>query len=73
MAHSRLHIICGNCGERNNAKFHIDMEGHDISDEDLKFEPAVFIVCNNCTTLHDLSDFIDDEARSDADLPTSKK
>lgn len=62
MAHSRLHIICGNCGERNNAKFRINPEGHDISDDELKFEPAVFIICNNCATLHDLSDFIKEEA-----------
>lgn len=65
MVHSRLHVICGNCGALNDAKFHIDPEGHDISDDEPKFEPAVFIVCNNCATLHDLSDFIEYENESD--------
>lgn len=63
MVHSRLHVICGNCGALNDAKFHIDPEGHDISSGDeSKFEPTVFITCNNCDTLHDLSDFIKNEA-----------
>lgn len=64
MVHSKLHVICGNCGALNDAQFHIDPEGHDVSDDKEKFEPAVFIVCKNCTTLHDLSDFIEQEAES---------
>lgn len=58
MANSRLHIICGNCGCNDEFKFKIEPEGHDISSDKPEFEPAVFIVCQNCATLHDLSDFI---------------
>ena len=58
MAHSRLHIICGNCGCDSEFTFRIDPEGHDISGFCTEFEPAVFIKCGNCATLHDLSDFI---------------
>ncbi len=58
MAHSRLHIICGNCGCNDEFEFVIDPEGHDISNEEVEFEPAVFISCKNCATLHDLSDFV---------------
>ena len=61
MAHSRLHIICGNCGCDNDFIFRIDPEGHDISAGCTEFEPAVFIKCLNCATLHDLSDFITEE------------
>jgi predicted nucleic-acid-binding Zn-ribbon protein len=59
MAHSRLHIICGNCGCKDMFEYKIHPEGHDITDnEGVKFKPAVFITCRNCATLHDLEDFI---------------
>ena len=57
MAHARLHIICGNCGG-TEMEFEIDPKGHDISDEEEKFEPAVFIKCKICSTLHDLDDTV---------------
>ncbi|CAH7376515.1 conserved hypothetical protein [Vibrio chagasii] len=62
MALSKLHIICGNCGCNDEFKFEIVPDGHDISDTEPKFKPAVFITCRNCTTLHDLSDFIEEKA-----------
>ncbi len=58
MAHSRLHIICGNWGCNDEMEYYIDPEGHDISNEEIQFKPAVFIICNNCGTLHDLEDFV---------------
>lgn len=56
MAHAKLHLICGNCGCNDMWEFKIDETGHDITDTEPKFEPAVFLSCKNCTTLHDLSD-----------------
>ncbi|HET8688490.1 MAG TPA: hypothetical protein VFM18_17905 [Methanosarcina sp.] len=56
MAHSRLHIICGNCGSNKDFEFEIDPNGHDYGEGG--FRPAVFISCMNCGTLHDLSDHV---------------
>lgn len=61
MARARLHIICGNCGCNDMLRFKIEPEGHDMSDEEVTFEPAVFITCENCGTLHDLSTTINEE------------
>ena len=55
MARSRLHIICGNCGCNDMFKFEIDPKGHDLSDEKEEFEPAIWVKCENCSTIHDLS------------------
>ena len=56
MVMARLHVICGNCGApAENMDFKIDPEGHDVTDEEIEFKPAVFISCNNCATIHDLS------------------
>lgn len=56
MAHAKLHMICGNCGCNDDFKFTIDPKGHDITKDVPEFEPAVYISCRNCGTLHDLSD-----------------
>ena len=63
MANSKLHIICGNCGSNDDLMFRIVKDGHDITTfaNEPEFEPAVFITCRNCSTLHDLSDTIDVE------------
>lgn len=63
MARARLHIICGNCGCNTEFKYHIDPEGRDVTEEEVKFEPEVYIHCKNCCTLHVLSDTIDEEER----------
>ena len=55
MARARLYIICGNCGCNDEFEYRI------IKDGQYKGEtrtPAVNIICNNCMTLHDLSDTI---------------
>lgn len=57
MAHAKLHVICGNCGG-TEFSFTINPKGHDITDTEEKYEPAVFISCENCSTLHDLSDTV---------------
>lgn len=56
MARARLHIICGNCGCCDEFEFKIEPKGHDLTDIVEEFEPAVFIRCDNCSTIHDLSD-----------------
>ena len=61
MAKSKLHIICGTCGCNDMLSFKIDPKGHDVTDIEPCFKPAVFIACGNCSTLHDLSDFISDK------------
>lgn len=60
MVMARLHIICGNCGCNDEFGFQIDPLGHDVTDVDVKFDPAVWISCNNCSTIHDLSETIKD-------------
>ena len=55
MARGRLHIICGNCGCKDEFRFKIEPEGKDI---DGVLSPAVFIRCDNCATLTSLDDFI---------------
>lgn len=51
MANAKLHIICGNCGCNDSFFYEIDEKGQDFGTH---FEPSVFIVCKNCSTLHDL-------------------
>lgn len=51
MVNARLHIICGNCGCSDMFSFRIDPKGKDIDGE---LSPAVYILCDNCTTLHAL-------------------
>lgn len=64
MVRARLHIICGNCGCNDELIFKIDQHGHDMTGhdgtDDEKYEPAVCISCGNCSTLHDLSDTIEE-------------
>lgn len=55
MAGARLHIICGNCGCNDKLTFQVVPDGTDVSDEQPKFRPAVWIRCGNCATLHDLA------------------
>ncbi len=57
-----LHVICGNCGCNDEFEFQIDPKGHDVSGTETKFLPAVFIKCRNCSTIHDLSDTIQEKA-----------
>lgn len=58
MTRARLHIICGNCGCNDRFQFSIDPQGHDVTDLEPAFEPAVFVTCGNCSTVHDLSDTV---------------
>lgn len=56
MAHARLHIICGNCGCNNMFEHEIKTEIDDDSEDENATRQVVYIVCNNCNTLHSLED-----------------
>lgn len=53
MAHAKLHMICGNCGQNNMFEYHISTEMNDVTEEE---EQVVYIACDNCNTLHVLDD-----------------
>jgi hypothetical protein len=53
MAHARLHMICGNCGQNDMFDYRISTEINDNTNE--KYQ-LVYIGCNNCNTLHVLDD-----------------
>lgn len=55
MANAKLHMICGNCGCNDQFDYEIDPQGRDVSDDEPKFKPAVWVFCRNCSTLHDLA------------------
>ena len=54
MARARLHLICGNCGCNDEWVFRYVAE--EILDGELMQGEDVFLTCNNCGTLHVLSD-----------------
>lgn len=54
MSRSRLHLICGNCGCNDMWKYYQDPKGLDTDGNQY---PCVFLVCNNCSTLHCLDDY----------------
>jgi hypothetical protein len=57
MVMAKLHIICGNCGCNDNFSFNIDFQEHDIiTTNKAEFKSSIFMICNNCSTIHDLSD-----------------
>jgi hypothetical protein len=67
MVMARLHVICGNCGCNDMFTFAIDPKGHDMTghiDDSERYEPATYISCGNCATLHDLSDTIKETKQS---------
>ena len=54
MANAKLHLICGNCGCNDMWKWRYEPEALDNGDG--TFTPDVFLTCDNCATLHGLSD-----------------
>jgi len=53
MAHSKLHIICGNCGSNDMFNYQIKTDIDDTTNENYQI---VYISCENCGTIHDLKD-----------------
>lgn len=54
-----LHIICGKCGCGTMLEFEINPKGNESTDG--KEYPAVYISCNNCSTLTGLDEIIEDK------------
>lgn len=59
MVMAKLHTICGNCGCNNDFILEVERDGDwldpEEEDETMK-EDRVVLICNNCSTIHDLRD-----------------
>ena len=53
MAHAKLHMICGNCGQNDMFDYKIVT---DVDDDTGEKYQVVYIGCDNCSTLHNLDD-----------------
>jgi|LakMenE01Jun11ns_1017448.scaffolds.fasta_scaffold9510849_2 hypothetical protein len=62
MAHAKLHIICGNCGQNDMFDYEIVEE---IDDDTNEPHQGVYIGCNNCHTLHYLDNNAEQKFASD--------
>lgn len=51
MVNARLHLICGNCGNADS-----DLFAANYDRGDSLTPPTIYIACENCGTIHDLSD-----------------
>jgi hypothetical protein len=56
MARARLYLICGNCGCNDEWKWEYEPRDKFIVDEDDFQEEDVWLVCENCSTLHSIND-----------------
>lgn len=59
IAKTRIHMICGLCGNNESFKFKIHQKGR--CDRNGDEFPAVFITCENCSTLTSLEQVIKEE------------
>ena len=69
MANAKLHIICGNCGCN-------DMIRWEFKPTDFGFDAAVWLKCENCSTIHDINDNakqVDPPANAKAHSSTERK
>lgn len=53
-----IHIICGKCGCATMFEFKLSLEG---SDNGKYIYPAIFLTCNNCSTLTGLDEIVKDK------------
>jgi len=53
-----IHIICGKCGCATMFEFKLSLDGNDNG---AYIYPAVFISCNNCSTLTGLAEIVEDK------------
>ena len=60
-ASTRIHMICGFCGCNDEFEFTINPKGN-CNNEGIEY-PAVFIVCNNCSSLTGLDEVIKEVLR----------
>jgi len=61
IAKTRIHMICGICG--NNEMLHYKIEPLGRCDNDGKEHPAVIISCDNCSSITSLDEVIPEEGR----------
>tara|TARA_Y100000034_G_scaffold33928_1_gene41573 strand:+ start:57751 stop:57945 length:195 start_codon:yes stop_codon:yes gene_type:complete len=61
MAKSNLHIICGSCGSNKNLTYELYKVPENEREDVGGLDTIVYIKCNNCSTIHYLDDFIDEE------------
>lgn len=52
-----IHLICGKCGCGTMFEFKFSKEG---SDDGTRLFPAIFMICNNCSTLTNLNEVAED-------------
>jgi hypothetical protein len=70
MVNARLHIICGNCGCGDNFEYET---GTRKDCEDITVGTDVCIACNNCATLHTLSDKMNEKSGPKLNLHTESR
>lgn len=58
----RIHIICGMCGNKNEMKFKI-VEDIETETETNKKCLRIHLICDNCSSLTDLSEIIKEETK----------
>ena len=59
MVMARLHVICGNCGSNDGFSCEYVKEALDVTpvgSRIAKFKPSIYLICENCDTIHDLQD-----------------
>lgn len=59
MVMAKIHIICGNCGCNDMWEASIEKDWNDYGDYSTD---GIIMKCNNCSTIHDLTGYMKDEA-----------
>ena len=63
IAKTRIHIICGFCGSNEMFNFEINQKGK--CNNDGSETPAVFITCENCSSLTSLGEIMQEKATNE--------
>jgi hypothetical protein len=58
IANPRIHMICGICGNNKMLKYKLSKRINDDSGEEYT---AVIIICDNCSSITDLDELIEEE------------
>jgi RNase P subunit RPR2 len=58
MVNAKLHVICGNCGCNHMFQYSVRMSINDAIEPNEEY-PSVSIICDNCSTIHQLEDNAD--------------
>jgi hypothetical protein len=60
IANPRIHMICGICGNNKMLSYKLSKRINDTGDTDEEYT-AVTIICDNCSSITDLDEIIDQE------------